>query len=76
MAVINIPMRNGVSLKLNGGKDPTTQQAITRSISLNGIKAGADGDKILNVVETLAPVLSLPVTRVEVTQVNSLERDG
>lgn len=76
MAVISIPMRNGVSVKLNGGKDPTTQQAITRSISLTGIKPGASGDGIMNIIETLAPVLSLPVTRVEVTQVNSLERDG
>ena len=76
MAVISIPMRNGVSVKLNGGKDSATGKAIVRSVALGGVKPGADGEMILNVVDLLANVLEFPVTRVEQTEVRSLERDG
>ncbi len=76
MAVISVPMRSGVSVKLNGGTDPATGKNIVRSVSLNGVKPGANGEMILNVVDLLANVLEFPVSRVEQTEVRSLERDG
>ena len=76
MAVISVPMRSGVSVKLNAGTDSTTGKAVVRSVALNGVKPGADGEMILNVVDLLANVLEFPVTRVEQTEVRSLERDG
>lgn len=75
MAFIKVPLRSGVSMKLNGGQDSNGKNII-RSVNINGTKANANGDKILNIVEPLADILSLPIMRVEQTEVVSLERDG
>ena len=67
MPVSSTLRRSAVALKLNAGKDP-------KSCALGGIRAGADPEAIVNVAELVAPVLVLPVTRVEQTDVRSLER--
>lgn len=76
MAIISVPRRSGVSVKLNAGTDPTTSKAIIKSVPINGVKPNADGEQILNIVDLLAAVLVYPVGRVEFTVVNDLERDG
>lgn len=76
MAVISVPKRSSVSVKLNAGTDPSTGSALLRSVSLSGVKPGAEGEKVLNVVDLLANVLAHPVTRVEQTEVRTLERDA
>lgn len=74
MAVSSVLKRSAVALKLNAGKDPKTGNAIVKSCSLGGIKGGADPEAIMNVAELAAPVLAHPVTRVEQTEVRTLER--
>lgn len=75
MAAIVVPLKSGVSLKLDGGRD-TNGNNIVRSVAVNGVKPAANGENILNVAEALAGVLTLPVLRVEHSITNSLERDG
>jgi len=76
MAVIAIPKRSGVSMKLNGGTNPSTGGMIVKSVSLGGVRPAADNELILNVVELAAQVLEYPLVRTEKTVVTSLERDG
>ena len=74
MAVSSTLRRSAVALKLNAGKDPKTGNAIVKSCSLAGIRGGADPEAIVTVAELAAPVLAHPVTRVEQTEVRTLER--
>ena len=74
MPVSSTLRRSAVALKLNAGKDPKTGKAVVKSCALGGIRGGADPEAIVNVAELVAPVLVLPVTRVEQTDVRSLER--
>ena len=74
MAVISVPKRSAVSLKLNAGTNPDTGNDIVRSCALGSILPGADGEAIMNVADLLAPVLAHPVLRVEHTVVRTLER--
>lgn len=74
MPVSSTLRRSAVALKLNAGKDPKTGKTIVKSCALGGIRAGADPEAIVDVAELVAPVLAHPVTRVEQTDVRSLER--
>ena len=74
MPVSSTLRRSAVALKLNAGKDPKTGRTIVKNCALGGIRAGADPEAIVNVAELVAPVLEHPVTRVEQTDVRTLER--
>lgn len=74
MPVSSTLRRSAVALKLNAGKDPKTGKTVVKSCSIAGIRGGADPEAIVNVAELVAPVLVLPVTRVEQTDVRTLER--
>lgn len=74
MPVSSTLRRSAVALKLNAGKDPKTGNAVVKSCSIAGIRGGADPEAIIDVAELVAPVLVYPVTRVERTEVSSLER--
>ena len=74
MPVSSTLRRSTVALKLNAGKNPKTGSTMVKSCSLSGIRGGADPEAIVNVAELVAPVLAHPVTRVEQTEVRTLER--
>ena len=65
--------RSSVSLKLNSGSREGTGTMIVKSCSLGNVVAGADKDKIMNVVNALLGVLEYPKFRVERTEVTILE---
>ena len=65
--------RSSVSLKLNAGTRPGTGGMITKTCSLGKVMHGADKDKIMSVVEVLAPVLENPLYRIERTEVTVIE---
>ena len=65
--------RSSVSLRLNTGTRPGTGAMIVRNCSLGRVVAGADKDKIMDVVGALLPVLEHPMFRVERTEVTILE---
>ena len=73
MAAIENAYKSSVSLKLNAGTSPTTGNMIIKSCSLGQVTQGADGEKIMNIVEKLLPVLDYPLIRVERTEVTALE---
>lgn len=74
MAVVESAYRSGVSLKLNAGSNPATGKMIVKGCSLGKIKAGADAEGIVRVVDRLASVLEYPVVRMERTEVRTLEK--
>jgi hypothetical protein len=73
MAVVENAYRSGVSVKLNGGLSPVSGGMVVKSFSLGKVVQGADGDRIMNVVGALAPVLEYGLARVERTEVTVLE---
>jgi hypothetical protein len=73
MAAIENTYRSSVSLKLNSGISPISEKMIIRSCSLGKVAQGADAQKVMNVAESLAPVLEYPLVRVERTEVSVLE---
>ncbi len=73
MAVTENLYRSSVSLKLNAGVSPSTGNMLTKSCPLGKIVGGADAEKIMNVADKLAPVLSSPVLRVERIEVSVIE---
>ena len=74
MAVIENAHRSGVSLKLNAGNNPATGRMIVKGCSLGKLKAGANAEAIVRVVDLLAAVLQYPVVRMERTEVSALEK--
>ena len=74
MAVIESAYRSGVSLKLNAGSNPATGKIIVKGCSLGKLKAGANAEAIVRVVDLLAAVLQYPVVRMERTEVSALEK--
>jgi hypothetical protein len=73
MAVTENAYRSSVSVKLNGGVNAVSGNTLVKSCSLGKLERGADGDKIMNVVGALLPVLDYPLVRVERTEVTLLE---
>jgi hypothetical protein len=73
MAAVENAYRSGVSVKLNGGVNPATGSMIVKSCTLGKIVHGADKDRIMDVVDALAPVLDYGLVRVERTEVTVLE---
>lgn len=76
MAVIKTPTKASASIKVNAGTDPNSGSMIVRSVSLGSIKAGADKDMIMNVVDCLANVLEYSAVRVEQSETYTLEKNG
>ena len=70
MAVTETTKRSAVSVKLDAGTNPSTGNAVVRSCSLGSVKLGADAQKVMNVVDLLAPVLEHTPIRVERTEVS------
>ncbi|MDR1874109.1 MAG: hypothetical protein LBQ90_03720 [Synergistaceae bacterium] len=73
MAAIENAYRSNVSLKLNSGVNPVTENVIVKSCSLGKVVHGADSGKIMDVATALFPLLEYPVLRVERTEVTVLE---
>lgn len=73
MAVLKVPKRAAVSLKINTG---TVSDVVLKSVSMGGIKPEADEEQVMDVADLLAPILAYPVTAVEQSATWSLERDG
>jgi hypothetical protein len=65
--------RSAVNLKLNMGTRESTGGMIVRTVSLGNLMSGAAADKIMSVVNALAPILARPVYRVERQEVTILE---
>ena len=73
MAVIERERRSSLSVRLNAGTNPANGAMIVKSCSLGKVVRGANGEKVMNVVEALAPVLKHPVAEVVRTEVTVLE---
>ena len=71
MAVENA-YRSSISLKLNTGTKANGGM-IVKSCSLGRVVHGANAGKVMSVVEALAPVLEYPLSRVERTEITTLE---
>ena len=71
MAVIATTKRYAVSIKLNAGST-SAGKVITKSCSLGSLRAGADQDKVMAVVDLLEPVLAYQIHSVEETTVKVL----
>ena len=72
MAIENA-LRSAISLKMNAGTREGTGGMIVRTVSLGKVMSQADAAKVLSVVGALAPVLSVPLFRVERQEVTVLE---
>lgn len=64
--------RLSVSVKLDAGQDPETEQSITKSVSLGSMSIEANDEGIMDVVDALKPCLTYQIDRVEKTEVNVL----
>ena len=63
------------SYYLNGGTNPETGKSITKTITLNGLRSNPDASKVAAVGTLLAPVLLYPVSRMETTEVKTVESE-
>ena len=73
MAVIERARRSRIFMRLNGGTNPTSGGVITVSVSLGNVIANANGEKVMNVVGALIPVIRHTLQRVERIETTTLE---
>ena len=74
MSVIAIPRSAKLRMVLSAGTDARTGKAITKSAYLANLAPNIDGDDAMAVVDAAAGVLAYPVSCVETTEVNTLEK--
>lgn len=76
MAVISVPKRSSVSLKLNGGTNTATGSMKTLSTNMSGVKPGDTvNEGVYNVAQLVAPCLDYPVIRIEKYVTTTIESD-
>lgn len=68
-----IPVRSGVTFKLNSGVSPTTGRAVIKSVSIRGADPALTADALDAVATLVNPLFEYPVAFVEKTQTNQLE---
>lgn len=74
MAVISIPKSTSAKMVLAAGTDPQTGRAKTKTVIFSKLASNPDSSKIMAVVDAASPVLTYPVTRVETTEIKTLEK--
>ena len=75
MAVITVPSRTAVSVKLNTGLD-AKGNPIVKGVPIPSVKTAASAAGIYAVGVALVPCLAYPVLRIERTEVETIEDDG
>lgn len=73
MAVTAVAVRTSAKAFLSAGTDESGK-AITKSVTLSGLRSNPDGVRIYDVVDLLAPCLAYPVADVQTTEVKHLEK--
>lgn len=74
MAVIATAKRASAGLKIAAGTK-SDGGTLYKSMSLTGLKQGADNDKLMNVVDLLSPCLESGMTVAEVTKTEVVTLD-
>ena len=70
---IESALSSRINLKLNAGTRQSTGTMIVRTIQLGKVNSMADAEKVMSVIGALAPVLSVPVFRIERQEITVLE---
>ena len=58
---------------LNAGTNPETGKALSKNINLTGLRSNPSADSVAAVGGLLGPVLLYPVSRMETTEVKTIE---
>ena len=75
MAVVSTAKSAKFGLKLNKGTNAETGNMISGTMTVSGLRQGADNQKVYNVATLMASCLAYPVTEVTKTEVVTLEAE-
>lgn len=75
MAVIDTAKRASMALSLNAGTDISTGKTVKKSLTISGLRLGADNDKLVAVADLISPCLEYPVIEITKTEVVTLEKE-
>ena len=73
MAAILVTKSVKATYVLNGGTNPETGKALSKSVTFNGLRSNPSADTVSTIGGLLAPVLLYPITRMETTEVKTVE---
>lgn len=73
MAAILVTKSVKATYVLNAGTNPETGKNINKSVIFNGLRSNPNADTIATIGGLLSPVLLYPVSRMETTEVKTVE---
>ena len=73
MASILVTKSVKATYVLNGGTNPETGKAVSKSVSFHNLRSNPSADSVAAVGTLLTDVLLYPITRMETTEVKTVE---